>query len=182
MSKIDSIEYYKLVSEEIGRHLEDSEVSKLAHFYAAAKYESIHRYWLGLPATLAAIILAWIVSKDVGMPDAATTTVSPWYSWSKTTLSLAVPLLTGLSTFLNLNDTASKHRNAAQRYHQLWRKCKNWRTDFPDDTSNDEAKKIAVVYRVEINDINNDSPQIPRWAWKSTQKQQSEGSTEYNKH
>ena len=177
MSKVQDLEYYQIISQEINRHLEDSEVSKLAHFYTAAKYEWWHKYLLGLPATLSAIFLAWIVTKDTA--EVSTTSAVSWYSPFKPILSLSVPILTGLSTFLNLNDIASKHRSAAQRYHQLWRKCKNWQTDFPDDTTNEQAKQTAVKYRTEINDINNDSPQIPKWAWKNTQKQQDEGSTRY---
>lgn len=174
MAKIDDKEYFELINQEVKRHLEDSEVSKLAHFYAASTYENRNKYFLGLPATLSAMILSWLVSQDVANENVAEVSAN-----IKLILSLVVSILSGLVTFLNFNDVASKHRTAAQRYHQLWRKCKNWKTDFPDDTTNEKAKETIQKYREDLNEINNESPQIPKWAWKNTQKQQDEGSTDY---
>lgn len=175
MGKIKEEDYYNIVLEEVGRHLEDTEVSKLAHWYCARVYKNRNKYWLGLPATLSAVFLSWIVSQDVGSLDLGYFSIDV-----KLVLSLAVSILSGLVTFLNFNEVASKHRIAAQRYHQLWRKCKNWKTDFPDDSSNDKAREIVRKYREELSEINGESPQIPTWAWKNTQKQQDEGSTKYN--
>lgn len=176
MPQISDGKLYELICEEIERHLEDSEVSKLAHFHAAAIYEKRNKYFLGLPATLSALLLSWFVSQDV-----ANKNIEPLSANVKLILSLIVSLLSGLVTFLNFNEIASKHRVAAQRYQQIWRKCKNWHTDFPDDTKNEDARKMAQQYREELNEINLESPQIPKWAWKSTQKQQNEGSTKYEK-
>lgn len=174
MAKIFDEDYYEIINSEVERHLEDAEVSKLAHFYAARIYEKRNKYYLGLPATLSAVVLSWLVSQNSTDED-----TKEIMATIKLGLGLLVAILSGLVTFLNLNEVASKHRAAAQKYHQLWRKCKNWRTDFPDDTTNEKAKETVQKYRESLKEINNDSPQIPKWAWKNTQKQQDEGSTKY---
>ncbi|AWN49532.1 hypothetical protein DK419_26975 [Methylobacterium terrae] len=94
-------------------------------------------------------------------------------------LSLIVSLLSGLTAFLNLNETASRHRNAAESLHALWRDCKNWETDFPDASQCEAAVKRVQIYRQRLNEINRDAPQIPRWAWKSVENQRREGSVSY---
>lgn len=176
LPKLDSQAYYEIITQEIERHLEDTEVSKLAHWHAARVFENRNKYLLGLPATLSAVFLSWIVSQEI------TSLNLGFFSFDlKLALSLLVSILSGLVTFLNFNEVASKHRASAQKYHQLWRNCKNWRTDFPDDSANSKAKEVVQKYRELLNEINNEAPQIPKWAWKSTQKQKEEGSTRYDR-
>jgi hypothetical protein len=164
--------YYKIIQTEIYRHLEDSEISKLCHFYAAEKLEKIHRYYLGLPITIAALLLSWLVAqRDLSFS---------FEMAAKISLSLIVTIATGINTFLNLNELASAHRKAALRYQDIWRKCKNWNTDFPDDSNLEQAKSSAQAYRAELTAINQQSPQIPKWAYKNASKQRLTGSTTYD--
>ena len=81
-----------------------------------------------------------------------------------TVLSLIVSILTGLNSFLNLGDIATRHRTAAENLHALWRDCKNWDTDFPDSLECKKAMETVQAYRRRLNEINRDAPQIPRWA------------------
>ena len=118
---IDSISYYSTICKEIQRHLEDSEISKLSHFYAASRYEKLHKYYIGLPTTIAALLLAWLVTQK-DLPDNS----SQFIFSIKIILSLIVAISTGVSTFLNYNELASKHRQSALKYQDVWRKCKNW--------------------------------------------------------
>lgn len=174
MVKIDDEKYLEIINKEVMRHLEDTETSKLAHFFAAARYESIHKFWIGLPTTIAALLLSWLVAQK----DLPTDEYQIMFT-IKIFLSLIVAVSSGISTFLNFNELASQHRKAALKYQDIWRKCKNWNTDFPDDTELDEAKSIIQAYRSEMTAINQESPQIPKWAWKSVDKQIAEGSTSY---
>lgn len=176
MGQINSEGHYEIICLEITRHLEDAETSKLAHFDAASSFEKWNKFILGLPATLAATVLACIVNRD----SKGTSTMEAWLNMLKIVLSIIVPALSASITFLNLNDIATNHRTAAQRYSELSRKCKNWKTDFPDDTNNEKAKEMVQKYREEIISINKESPQIPKWAWKSVSKQKREGSTTYD--
>lgn len=172
MENVD--QYYLILYEEVARHLEDSETSKLSHFNVAEVYERRHKYWLGLPTTIAALLLAWLVSQK----DLSDGSVQ-YIFILKITLSFVVAISSGVSTFLNFNEQAGQHRKAALKYQDLWRKCKNWKTDFPDSSENQKAKSTVQEYRNIITNINQESPQIPKWAWKSVAKQQKEGSTEY---
>ncbi len=56
--------HFSAIREEVQRHLEDAEASKLGHWNAARVFERSHRLYLGLPATLLSIILAWLVSSQ----------------------------------------------------------------------------------------------------------------------
>lgn len=174
MVKITDEKYLEIIEDEVERHLEDSETSKLSHFYAAARYEKIHKFWIGLPTTIAALLLSWLVAQKDLSSDGYQIVFA-----IKIFLSLVVAVSSGISTFLNFNGLASKHRTAALKYQDIWRKCKNWRTDFPDDTMLDNAKSVIQIYRKEMTTINQESPQIPKWAWKSVDKQIKEGSTSY---
>jgi len=172
--------HFKNVCIEIKRHLEDAETSKLAHWYAASIYGKRHMLFIGLPATIFSIILTWLLSSNSqefisNLPATLKTIVlhTPVF------LGLMVSILSGLGAFLNYNELAIKHRTAAENLHSLWRDCKNWDTDFPDNSLCEKAVQAAQLYRKRLNEINRDAPQIPKWAWKSVQTQKLEGSTRY---
>lgn len=55
---------FRAVSDEIKRHLEDSETSKLGHWAAARRYERVHKLVLSLPVTVLSIVLAWLLSSQ----------------------------------------------------------------------------------------------------------------------
>lgn len=171
-------DHYEKAYREVLRHLEDSETSKLAHWYAASVYERRHRVLIGIPATVLAIILTWLLSASLNKVVSAD--LLPYFrDMLPVLLSLAVSVLSGLGALLNLNDIAIRHRMAAQNYQSLWRHCLNWKTDFPDVALVKEAVHVVRQYRDRLNEINNNSPQIPRWAWRNTQAQRIEGSTSY---
>ena len=166
--------HFAIVSEEISRHLEDTETSKLGHWEAARRYDMIHRLCLGLPATLLSILLSWVLSSDTVAALPGTSLKFP------VLLSLMVSMLTGLNAFLSFNTLASQHRAAAEKLNALWRECKNWRTDYPDASNCEKAVKTVQAYRSRLSDINGEAPQIPKWAWKSVEKQKDEGSVTYD--
>ena len=171
--------HFEEVLLEVKRHLEDTEVSKLAHWNAAAVYERRHTVFIGLPATLLSVLLTWLLSAGFRQILANDSSIQILTKQVPVFLSLAVSILSGLGTFLNFRDLAIKHRNAAENLHSLWRDCKNWGTDFPDETTCEKAVQMVQQYRRRINDINRDAPQIPKWAWKSVSRQKEEGSTIY---
>jgi hypothetical protein len=174
MGQIKNEDFREVILKEVARHLEDAETSKLSHFFAAQRFETLHRYYIGLPTTIAALLLSWLVAqKSLAVNEDLLFAI-------KIILSLIVAVSTGISTFLNFNGFAAQHRKAALRYQEVWRKCKNWDTDFPDDTDLSLAKSRVQEYRDSMTNINQESPQIPRWAWKSVEKQIKEGSTNYD--
>ena len=173
------VEHFRAAIDEIERHRQDTETSKLGHWAAARVFEIVHKFALGLPATLLAILLAWFLSSQTKTILPSTGLGSELISNIPVFISLTVSILSGLTTFLNLNELATRHRTAAENLHALWRNCINWRTDFPDASSCDEAVKAARSYRERLNDINKDAPQIPKWAWKGAQRQRAAGSVSY---
>ncbi|WP_143762923.1 SLATT domain-containing protein [Ramlibacter tataouinensis] len=171
--------HFESVRQEVRRHLEDTETSKLAHWGAAAVYERTHKLFIGLPALLLSLLLTWLLSSDT---KAFLSADDGWKSFANSlpvVLSLVVSVLSGLGAFLNLNDLAGKHRTAAENLHALWRDCRNWDTDYPDASMCEKAVQTVQTYRQRLNEINRDSPQIPKWAWKSVRPQRLEGSTQY---
>jgi len=164
---------------EIQRHLEDTKTSKLAHWEAAAVYGKRHMYFIGLPATVLSILLTWFLSSDFQQVVLNSPIMKVFADHVPVFIGLIVSLLSGLGTFLNFNELAIKHRTTAENLHGLWRDCKNWETDFPDDSLCEKAVHAAQQYRKRLNDINRDAPQIPKWAWKSVKQQEEEGSTSY---
>lgn len=169
---------YELVGTEIRHHFEDSETSKLAHWYAASVYEKRHRLIVGT-ASFLAIILTWLLTSplDKILPTELITYITDAVPML---LGLIVSILSGIGTFLNFSDLAIKHRTAAENYHALWKKCLHWKTDFPNLSDAQEAAKKARLYRERIIEINGSSPPIPKWAWKGVDSQKEEGSTTYD--
>lgn len=173
-------EHFKIILLEIERHLEDTETSKLAHWYAAAVYSKRHMYFIGLPATILSILLTWLLSSDIQQLTSNSPNLKAVADHVPVFIGLIVSLLSGLGTFLNFNELSLKHRAVAENLHSLWRDCKNWKTDFPDESLCEKAVHTAQQYRKRLNEINRDAPQLPKWAWKNVQKQKDEGSTTYN--
>jgi hypothetical protein len=166
---------YEIINDEVSRHLQDAEISFLSHFVIASRFEKRHKWLIGLPATILAILLSWLVSQN----NIEHETLKLIISVLTPILGLIVAILSGIGTFLNLNQSATQHRKAAHRYKEIHRRCKNWKTDFPDSTTNSNAKLKVQEYRDELISINQEAPDITKWAWKSVKKQKEEGSTTY---
>ncbi|WP_299714513.1 SLATT domain-containing protein [Tardiphaga sp.] len=163
--------HFEIVRREVSRHLEDTETSKLAHWHSADVYGSRNRWMIGVPATILSIALTWMLAAD--------TKVIFSFEKAPVFLSLIVSMLTGVGAFLNLSDLAVRHRTTAENLSGLWRDCKNWDTEYPDASLCEKAVQTALIYRRRLNEINKDAPPIPKWAWKSVNRQRAEGSVSY---
>lgn len=174
MARIDDRHYFDIIYKEIKRHLEDATWSYPAHFAAAEIAERWNKI-LGIFTIVLGTALAVIVDKR---PSAGV-----WYEWyydlAIFCISLVVPSLSALITFLKLNEVAANHRYAAQRYKEVVRNCKNWLTDFPDDTQNELAKQLAQKYRNQMIEINKESPQVSPKARKIAKEQLANGTATY---
>ena len=135
--------------------------------------------FIGLPATILSLFLAWMLSSDAKKLLADTGVLQIFATNIPIILGLVISCLSGLGAFLNFNDLAAKHRTTAENLNALWRDCKNFDTDFPDSSFCEKAVQVVQTYRKRLNDVNRDAPQIPKWAWRSVKKQRAEGSTSY---
>jgi hypothetical protein len=152
--------HFEYVLKEVQRHVQDTETSKLAHWHAAARYEKMHRFCIGVPATVLSIFLTWLLSSEFNRVVSDITVISVATKQISLVVSLLVSLLSGLGAFLNITDLAIKHRTAAENYHSLWRDCKNWQTDFPDESQVERSVQVVQQYRRRLNEINRESPKF----------------------
>src|ERR1035441_6590113 len=173
---INKDDQYHEAEGELAGHLEDSEVSKLSHFYAAGTYEKRHKLWIGVPATCTAIILTWLLTSPFEDLGVSTGTAAFLKRGLPIIFSLATSILTAVGYFLNYGDLANRHRSAGQKYQEVWRQCKNWKTDFPGCDHAEGACSLARRMRERLNEVNKESPQIPEWAWRSVDHQREKGS------
>jgi len=173
-------DHFQKVQQEIQRHLEDTEISKLAHWNASAVYDKRNKMYIGIPATLLSVILTWLLTTNFDQILLDNIVINTLFKNAPVIISLIISILSALGTFLNFKDLSTRHRSSAENLHVIWRDCKNWKTDFPDESMCEKAVQMAQQYRRRINEINRDAPQIPKWAWKSVSKQKAEGSTSYS--
>ena len=161
-----SAKLYREATLEVLRHL-------------AAVCEMRHRYFIAVPAIIASALLTWLLMSPLDGLLAGPVAVF-LKTGAPRLLALIVTILTSLDLFLCFKGLAAAHRNAALSYSEVWRHCKNWRTDFPDEAKAEQAAQAAKQYRDRLNSINRNSPQLPKRAWRSVSRQRAEGSVSYD--
>jgi hypothetical protein len=68
-------------------------------------------------------------------------------------LGLLIAIWSAVGAVLNYNQLAERHRTAAQKYQTLTRRCKNWKTDFPDESFAAEARAEAKQASFSVKDF-----------------------------
>lgn len=111
----------------------------------------------------------------IGLPILALTTIaasSSFSSWEKlpgrysiaiSCFKILVPVLAALQTFLGLSELAERHRRMATKYGALKRQLEQRLTQLPLEPA--ELEKLMSTIRTEIDAIEDDEPQIPRFVW-----------------
>ena len=160
--KQDNLNHFKEIEEEFRRHLVDSNDSKRAHFDLADYYHERARVLDITQGFGLAVVLAWLLSSQFQglLPDSNIIVQA-----MPTVLAILVSVLSTLKPILKYHEKALEHENCAKRYHTLWRTCKNWKTDFPDESFLNEAKIAVQRYRDQLNDINRDAPHLSSILW-----------------
>lgn len=142
------------------KRLEESTLySMKGHHHAASGWSNRH-LWLGLPVV--------IISALVGA--ATFSQYAETYPFVKTTaglLSLAVAILSGISTFLNPNDRENAHLSAAHGFDKL---NNDSRLFWSVDCWLEDSDAVLTTNLKELvdrkNELNSNSPQIPDWAYR----------------
>jgi hypothetical protein len=178
---------FDLASQEIARHIEDAKTSKVAHFRMADRNAEWERAMQRIGAiSFAGIVVFWFVSTQLyTLIEAFGGSVrAPWKTATQNALPIGFAIANVVATtFLYLNRFGEKcrlHREAAQRYHRFWRKCLNWQTECPDASHAAALVAKAVSFREELSDINQSSPDIEEWAWKTVDVELAKGGTDYD--
>jgi len=147
---------------------EDSLYSAKGHFVAANFWTNFH-LWIGVPtAILAAIAGASALSH---FDD---------HNVLAGILAIIVTALTAVTTFLNPNEKAASHRNAGNKYNSLRNRARIFgEIDSCGEDSDQEITKQLKELAKQRDELNQDSPQIPRWAYKKARKGIEEGEADY---
>lgn len=140
---------------------EDALYSSKGHFNAEDTWVG-RNYWLGIPATtLGAIAGAALVKSQ---PE--------WAS----AFTLLASLLTGLMTFLKSNERAAMHRAAAGQFLALRNDARFFREiELLDSDRLDELPERLKALSSTRNELNQQSPSIPRRAFAAARRGIKEG-------
>jgi hypothetical protein len=104
-----------------------------------------------------------------------------WLGLIAVSLSILVTILTTLTTFLKPNEMQSAHFNAAIAYHKLNGEARMfWSFECWRSNATEEVLTARIMELTERKDkLNQDSPQIPPWAWKDAQQRIEKGETDF---
>ena len=135
---------------------EDATYSSKGHFNAEANW-ILRNYFLGVPATILAALAGATLVKSC--PELASI------------CALLSSLLTGLMTFLKPNERASIHRSAGVQFLALKNEIRIFREVelLQAERLNDLTEKLKNLSSVR-NDLNQNSPSIPRSAFLAARK------------
>jgi hypothetical protein len=142
--------------------------------HCAAEGWNQRGFRLGLPTAIISAVTSLAVfaqaAKDIW-----------WVGFLAVALSILVTILTTLTTFLNPNEQENAHTTAAHAYDRLnndarmFATIECWSANATEEVLT--AKLFELVERK--NKLNQDSPQIPPWAWKDAQARIAKGETTY---
>ncbi|PIR85045.1 hypothetical protein COU15_02625 [Candidatus Kaiserbacteria bacterium CG10_big_fil_rev_8_21_14_0_10_45_20] len=155
------------IIKEAKRIEEDSLYSSKGHFYAAQFWTNLH-LWIGVPATiLAAVAGASALSQFDNHQIIAGV------------LAILVAALSAVSTFINPNENAAIHHNAGNRYNSLKNRARIF-SEIDVDVESDEDLLVKLrTLSAERDELNEKSPQIPKWAFRKARQGIEDGEAQY---
>lgn len=155
------LEQIAAMSREALRLEEDATYSSKGHFNAEASW--VHRhYFLGVPATVIGAVAGAALIKSY--PELASV------------LTLLASLLTGLMTFLKPNERAALHRAAASQFLALRNNARFFReVELKQISRLEELPEMLKALSDTRNELNANSPSIPRRAFVAARKGIEEG-------
>ncbi|GHS91359.1 hypothetical protein FACS1894174_05270 [Bacteroidia bacterium] len=174
--------HYILLETEIGRHLQDTEAAKATQYAAAERNEKWYKQFLriGFIITIVGISALFYIIFNTGNG------VFSFYCFdiTKQIMSLTITLLgAGLTLWPLVKDYSGKavnHRRFAEEYNSVWKQCKNWQTDYPDEKNILDAKSNVHSIRERVISINNLSPATQGKDYEKGIKNRTSGSYDYS--
>jgi hypothetical protein len=142
------------------KRIEESALySSKGHLVAASVWDSFH-LWIGIP-----IVLLSGVAGASALSD---------FDQNKITagiLSIVVAGLSSVMTFLNPNGKASIHLNSGNHYDALQNRVRMfWTIDCWREESEQVLTDRLKYFSEEKDKLNQNCPQIPRWAYQKAKK------------
>lgn len=156
------------IMKEARRVEEDSLYSAKGHFIAASFWSNFH-LWMGVPTA----VLAVIAGASAFLEFASHNIVAG-------ILAIIVTALATVTIFLNPNEKANSHQNAGNRYNSLRNKSRIF-CDIYCYGENPDQELVKVLEELvkHRDELNQNSPQIPRWAYEKATKGVEEGEASY---
>lgn len=154
-TKLLKVTMKEQIKKEAARIEEDSIYSSKGHFYAGQRWTNIH-LWIGIPTiALAAIAGASALSEF------------QFHSMVAAVLSIVVAALTAVATFVNPNERALAHKNAGNKYSSLKNRSRIFYSiELSVENELNELTKQLKSLDDQRTKLNDESPQIPKWALK----------------
>lgn len=150
---------------EAGRIEEDALYSSRGHFQAALIWGRIH-LWVGLPIAVLAAIGGAVGLKSHPVPAAM--------------IAAAVAALTAGATFLNPSGRSQSHHTSGVRFNSLRNQVRIFReVDLRTDISIGDLTEKLRIHAAKRDELNEASPQIPRWGFVRARKSIEAGEAAY---
>jgi len=151
------------------KHIEeDALYSAKGHFYAGQFWANLH-LWIGIPtACISAIAGASALSQF------------DYHSVVAGILAIIVAASTAVSTFLNPNEQASRHKDSGNNYNGLRNQSRIF-YEIEIKTVKNETVAFSILKRLnnDRDNLNKESPQIPKWAFQKAKKGVESGEAAY---
>lgn len=151
------------VREEIireAKRLEESTLFSMKGHHTAASGWSNRHLWLGLPV----VVISALVGAATFSQYAET---YPEVKVIAGLLSLAVAILSGITTFLNPNDRENSHLTAGHAFDKLNNDARLfWSVDCWQGDSDAVLTSQLKELVEQKNQLNANSPQVPNWAYR----------------
>ncbi|MDR2011245.1 MAG: SLATT domain-containing protein [Bacteroidales bacterium] len=166
-------DYYFILEEEIKRHTEDVEYAKATQYAAAERNDRLYN-----------ILLFWgFIITLIGL-SGLLFSISLWinfeYNWISHVITLIGACITLWPLIKDYSGKAMNHRRFAEEYNTIYKKCKNWKTDFSGDNNIFEAKKELHLIRNQVISTNSLSPKTVPKDYEVAKKNINSGSYTYN--
>jgi len=155
------------------KRLEETTLHSAKGHYCAARRWNGRNLWLGLPMV--------VISSIAGA--AAFTHAAKEYFWLGIVAgaaSITVAVLSAINTFLNPNEKEAAHLTAAHAFDKLNNEARVfWSIECWYGTEETLTAKLKDLI-ARKDQLNSDSPQIPRWAYLEAKKGIKEGEASFH--
>lgn len=167
-----SAELIEALRREVARIEEDAEYSHKGH-YAAAEVWRRRRYWLGVPAALAAALASMLIFFDGSDASDMLQQAAPWLNptFIAAGMAMLATLLATLLTALNPAERAVEHQSAGGAYLTLRNQARIFReVDLLSPDNPAQLRERLHALDATRNQLNQSSPKIPDRAYKKAKK------------
>lgn len=156
---------HRALATEARRVEEDCLYSARSHFEAASRWSRLH-YTIGVPTTVLAAVAGGSAVAD--------------HLSAAAIIGLLVTALSALAVFLNPSDRSHQHHSAGTRFNEVRNRARVFR-EIDLQTGRELGQLVQELKDLGAtrDELNNTSPQIPRWAFRRARESIGRGEATY---